>query len=173
MAETDAAGAAGLQWVQGARPGLVGELVRWHGLHYVGGKGWAPVFEAICAEQLGEIARQLGARDDVAAFSAWEGEAFLAGLVMDARGLERPGTRLRFLIASDAARGRGLGNALLRRALSWADACGRQPVWLTTVAGLDAAAHLYRKFGFEIVAEQVDRTWGEEHREQRWERRVA
>jgi GNAT superfamily N-acetyltransferase len=158
------------RWLTGPAPGLIGELVRLHGVYYVGGLGWSPVFEALCAEQLGEISRHFGTRDDVTAFSAWDGDHFLAGVVMDARPCERPGARLRFLIASDAARGRGLGHALLERAIAWSERRGDPAVWLTTVAGLDASSHLYRKFGFRILEERIDRTWGDEHREQLWER---
>jgi GNAT superfamily N-acetyltransferase len=157
-------------WIQGPHPGLVGEIVRWHGLYYVQGRGWSPVFEALCAEQLGEIAKDWGTRDDVTAFSAWRGAEFLAGLVMDARPIAAPGARLRFLIASDAARGGGFGNALLTRALAWADARQAPRVWLTTVAGLEASSHLYRKYGFKLREEHVDRTWGDAHHEQLWER---
>ena len=160
------------RWVEGGAPGLVGEIVRWHGLYYVRGQGWSAGFEALCAAQLGEIASNFGVREDVTAFSAWRGEQFLAGLVMDARPGPRPGARLRFLIATDAARGQGLGNSLLARALAWADARGEPAVWLTTVAGLAASSHLYRKYGFSLVEERIDRTWGDEHREQLWERRA-
>lgn len=157
------------RWVEGACPGLLGEIVRWHGRYYVQGRGWSPVFEALCAEQLGEIARHFGSGST--AFSAWDDEEFLAALVMDARPAARPGARLRFLIASDAARGRGLGNGLLQRALAWADARAEPAVWLTTVAGLAASSHLYRKYGFVLLEEGLDHTWGDEHREQVWERR--
>ena len=159
-----------IRWVEGSSPGLVGEVVRWHGLYYVRDHGWSPVFEALCAEQLGEIARNFSGA--ATAFSAWEGDEFLAALVMDSRPGARAGARLRFLIASDAARGKGLGNELLRRALAWAEARGEPAVWLTTVAGLAASSHLYRKYGFVLLEERVDRTWGDEHREQLWERRL-
>ncbi len=160
-----------VRWVEGDCPGLVGEIVRWHGLYYVRGLGWPAVFEALCAEQLGEIAKHFGSRDDVAAFSAWEGDAFLAGVAMDGRPGERPGSRLRFFIAADAGRGRGLGNELMARALAWSEQRGDPSVWLTTVADLGASAYLYRKYGFALVDERVDRTWGSEHREQLWERK--
>ena len=155
---------------EGNTPGLVGEIVRWHGLYYVRDQGWPAIFESLCAEQLGEIARHLDTRDDIAAFSAWEGSTFLASAIMDARPGQRPGTRLRFFIASDAARGRGIGGKLLARALAWSQRRGDSSIWLTTVANLAASSHLYRKFGFTLVAEQVDHTWGSEHREQLWER---
>lgn len=161
-----------LRWIDGNCPGLVGEIVRWHGLYYVQGLGWPSIFESLCAEQLGEIAKHLGASDDVAAFSVWKGAEFLAGAVMDARPGKRPGTRLRFLIASDAARGQGFGNELLARAISWSEGRGDPAIWLTTVAGLRASAHLYQKFGFVMLEEQVDQTWGSAHHEQIWERKA-
>jgi GNAT superfamily N-acetyltransferase len=156
--------------VEGSCPGLVGEIVRWHGLYYVRGLGWPPIFEALCAEQLGEIAKCLGSNADVAAFSAWEADSFLSAAVMDARPGVRRGSRLRFFIASDKARGRGVGGQVLARALAWADQRNDPCVWLTTVAGLGASAHLYEKHGFRLVDERVDRTWGSEHCEQTWER---
>ncbi|MEJ1964607.1 MAG: GNAT family N-acetyltransferase [Gammaproteobacteria bacterium] len=159
-----------VQFHEGNRPGLVGEIVRWHGLYYVRDQGWPEIFESLCAEQLGEIAKHLATRDDVALFSAWEGSTFLAAAVMDARPGERTGTRLRFFIASDAARGRGVGGGVLARALAWSESRGDSCVWLTTVANLTASAHLYRKFGFRLVAESADYTWGSEHLEQLWER---
>lgn len=164
-----------VQVIEGNCPGLVGEIVRWHGLYYVGTLGWPQIFETLCAEQLAEIARHLGERDDVTAFSAWQGgdgREFLGSVVMDARPGERVGSRLRFYIASDSARGKGVGSGLLARALAWSERRGDPCVWLTTVAGLGASAHLYKKFAFELRDEHIDRTWGSEHREQLWERKA-
>jgi GNAT superfamily N-acetyltransferase len=159
-----------VRWVEGNCPGLVGEIVRWHGLYYVRDLGWAPVFEILCADQLAQIARHFDARDDVAAFSAWSGDQFLAAAVMDARPGTRAGARLRFFIASNAARGRGIGGQLLQRAIAWSEGRGDSLIWLTTVAGLPASSHLYRKLGFSVVEEHLDTSWGSQHREQLWER---
>ena len=163
-----------VQVVEGNCPGLVGEIVRWHGLYYVGGLGWPQIFETLCAEQFAEIARHLGERDDVTAFSAWQGggREFLGAVVMDARPGARSGARLRFFIASDGARGKGIGSELLARAIAWSERRGDPCVWLTTVAGLGASSHLYQKFGFQLLDEHIDRTWGSEHREQLWERKA-
>ncbi len=35
-----------IEWVEGSRPGLLGEIVRWHGLYYVRTLGWVREFEA-------------------------------------------------------------------------------------------------------------------------------
>jgi len=160
-----------MRWIEGAHPGVIGEIVRWHGLYYCRGLGWPGVFESLCAEQLGEIAKHLG-KGDVEIFSAWEGDTFLAAGVMDGRAGSRRGSRLRFYIASDAARGKGVGSELLARCLAWAAKRPDPTVWLTTVAGLEASSHLYKKNGFELLDEHVDRTWGAELVEQLWERRA-
>lgn len=119
-----------------------------------------------------ELAKHFGTLDDIAAFSAWDRAEFLSALMMDARPGTRPGARLRFFITSDKARGRGIGSELLRRALAWVHDRRYQCVWLTTVAGLAASSHLYRKFGFTLIETRVDRSWGSEHHEQVWERRT-
>ncbi len=150
-------------------PGLVGELVRWHGWYYVRGLGWPARFEAIVAREAGELAAA-GEHPEVSAWSAWRGDEFLGGLALDGRGHQRAGARLRFFIASDAARGRGVGTRLMQAALDAADARGYARVWLTTVSGLEPAAHLYRKHGFVLIDEHDDTSWGVTMREQRYVR---
>ena len=51
-----------------------------------------------------------------------------------------------FVVASH--RGRGIGSALLKEALAWAERVGVQRVELTVYPHNDAAIALYRKFGF-------------------------
>lgn len=179
-----------VQIIEGNRPGLIGEIVRWHGLYYVRGLGWPQIFETLCAEQAAGIARDFGERDDVTVFSAWlklgaqaemsgrrvsdvvPPDQFLGSIVMDARPNSRDGSRLRFFIASDAARGRGVGSRLLERAIAWSEYRRDPAIWLTTVAGLGASSHLYKKHGFVLIEEHVDHSWGSEHREQLWERKL-
>lgn len=149
-------------------PGLLGELVRWHGRYYVGALGWPPVFENIVAREAAELA---GAQDDEAQiWSAWRDGRFLACIALDSRQAATKGARLRFFIASDEARGHGVGTRLMRIALEAADARGDARVWLTTVRGLGAAAHLYEKFGFVLADEHDDDSWGSPMREQRFVR---
>lgn len=60
--------------------------------------------------------------------------------------------------------------ALWANELAWSEHRGDPAVWLTTVKGLEASSHLYRKLGFSMVEEHLDTSWGSEHREQVWQR---
>jgi hypothetical protein len=42
-------------------------------------------------------------------------------------------------------------------------------VYLNTFAGLDAARHVYEKYGFKLTHEQLGSMWGAEVTEQRFE----
>jgi len=149
-------------------PGLLGELVRWHGRYYVGALGWPPVFEVIVAREAAELAAVQD--EDAQIWSAWRDGHFLGCIALDSREAAADGARLRFFIASDDARGHGVGTRLMRIALEAADARGDARVWLTTVRGLAAAAHLYSKFGFVMADEHDDNSWGTPMREQRFVR---
>jgi GNAT superfamily N-acetyltransferase len=66
----------------------------------------------------------------------------------------------------------GLGRRLLGDALAFCRTTARRSVYLLTAAGLDAAAHLYRDAGFELVSESSDTRWGGTIVDQRYELRL-
>ena len=79
----------------------------------------------------------------------------IAAALMERHEIDRHGATL------DAARGTGLGRALMERAIAFCDARAYTPVTLTTFRGLDAARHLYEAFGFKLVQEDpIDRWHG-------------
>ena len=69
------------------------------------------------------------------------------------------GTRARIedLVVQDTARGRGVGNALVLKAIEMARALGVEAVDLTTHPSREAANRLYKKLGFEIRKTNVYR----------------
>ncbi len=69
-------------------------------------------------------------------------------------------------------RGTGVGNALLAAAVGFCRARRYDRVHLWTFEGLDAARHLYEKFGFRLVHEQRGTQWGSGVTEQRFELRT-
>ncbi|KAB8163814.1 GNAT family N-acetyltransferase [Streptomyces sp. 3MP-14] len=75
-----------------------------------------------------------------------------------ARGVPaRPGVaELRSVWVARAARGRGVGDALLAEVARWARAAGARELRLAVVAGNERALALYRRHGFEAVAGTPD-----------------
>jgi ribosomal protein S18 acetylase RimI-like enzyme len=97
------------------------------------------------------FAARLDGGEDTQAFGA-EVDGHLAGIVVIAReraAKERHRAEIQSMFVSAAHRGRGLGAALLRRALAAADAMpGLRHVVLTVTRGNDAARALYDAEGF-------------------------
>jgi ribosomal protein S18 acetylase RimI-like enzyme len=69
---------------------------------------------------------------------------------------------IRWFVLSPEVRGRGLGRRLLGELLDRASELGYTRVWLETFSDLEAAAHLYRDHGFEVVWADESPRWGRE-----------
>jgi GNAT superfamily N-acetyltransferase len=153
--------------IRGYVPGAIGRIVELHGRYYARDWRFGRDFEAKVANELGELL----ARFDLARDGFWiatEGEEIAGGIAID--GLAEPGAaRLRFFIVDDGHRGAGLGKQLMRAALDFCRSAGHRRVFLTTFGGLDAARTLYERNGFVLTAERIDRTWGVEVTEQRFD----
>lgn len=154
---------------QGWSPGLLGWIVAEHGRYYEREWRLGPVFEAKVAQSLGELVARLDPARDLL-LSAVDGETILGAIAVDGSGPEAAarGARIRYFILSDAARGRGVGRALMDRTMAFIAAAGFQSAWLTTFAGLDAARHLYEQHDFRLDHEAVDTSWGTPLTEQRF-----
>jgi GNAT superfamily N-acetyltransferase len=68
--------------------------------------------------------------------------------------------RLRWFLVDPAARGSGLGRALLDTALRFARESGYGSVELETFSALTGAARMYRAAGFELAASWTGPLWG-------------
>jgi GNAT superfamily N-acetyltransferase len=60
----------------------------------------------------------------------------------------------------------------MNNAVSFCRAAGYPLVYLWTFEGLDAARHLYEKYGFKLVKEHSGEQWGTAVNEQRFELRL-
>jgi GNAT superfamily N-acetyltransferase len=76
---------------------------------------------------------------------------------------------LRWFLLDASLRGRGLGRALLDRALAFARESGYERVALETFSELTGAAALYRAAGFERVDAARVTLWGREIERERYE----
>ena len=64
----------------------------------------------------------------------------------------------------------GIGKQLLGEAIRFCEQKNFQRVYLTTFVGLDSARHLYEKWGFKLIEEEENNSWGVSMKEQMFER---
>jgi N-acetylglutamate synthase-like GNAT family acetyltransferase len=149
--------------------GDVEAIVRFHCEAYEREFGFDPTFEAHESEPLAAFARSSSPRQCV-----WIAEAdrAMVGCIAIVEASERQ-AQLRWFLVTAAARNSGLGRRLLREAIEFSRSAGYETMFLWTVNVLEAAAHLYREFGFEIVESNPGRLWGVDLVEERYELRFS
>lgn len=161
-----------MEIVDGYRPGALAGVVGLHAAYYARDWNFGLPFEAKVARELAEFLTRMAAGRDLF-LTAWDGPGLLGSVAVDITGGGPRGAHLRWFVTGDAARGRGLGRDLLKRAVSHCDACGVASIWLTTFAGLEAARHLYEDFGFRLAGESDRDQWQGGVREQLFVRDAA
>ena len=148
---------------RGYKPGLVGGMAALHGIYYSETLGFAPSFEVMVAEDMGDLTRRLDDPDSDF-FSVWAGEDLMGAVAIDGQSLaQKEGRRvaqLRCFIVSSDVQGMGLGRALLNAALDFCDARGIPEVQLFTLRELPAALHLYHQSGFTLFSEEFGDAFG-------------
>lgn len=149
-------------------PGDLGEVIALHGRLYTAEYGMDQTMEAYCAAGIGRFALDRAERGPEAG-ELWVAE--LDGRILGSVALlaEEGTGRLRWLVLDAELRGRGVGRALVDTSLDYARGRGFPGVFLTTIAGLDAAHGIYRKAGFELTGSRPVATWGIETEEQRFD----
>lgn len=159
--------------VSGYSPGLIGEIIRLHGVYYEREWNFDPIFEAGCATRLGDFLKRLAPEKD-RIFSVWEKERVLGSVIIDGSNpeLDPNQAHLRFFIVADSARGKGIGKALIAAATDFLSGC-YETAKLETFAGLDTARALYEAAGFKLAEEWETDKWGPIIREQRFEWRAG
>lgn len=157
---------------QGYLPGCIGRIAELHAQYYHPLVGFGRPFEARVARELAAFCDDFNPERDGLwlAVDAMGANKVHGSIVIDGSHAAQTGAHLRWFITSDATRGTGIGSQLIRQALDFCAAKGYKRVYLNTFAGLDAAKHLYEKFGFQLVHQQIGQQWGGEVTEQRFEK---
>jgi GNAT superfamily N-acetyltransferase len=139
-------------------PGAIGDIAALHARHYAVSHGFGAFFEAKVARELGDFLLRFDPARDL--FRCAMGQRRVLGsLVLDC-GEDPASAHLRWFIMDPALRGRGLGRRWLDDAIAQARRSGAPDIHLWTLAGLDAAAHLYEAAGFTLTDEIEARQWG-------------
>lgn len=138
------------------QPGDFGAIVAMHGRLYAEEYGFDTSFEPYVAAPMAEFVLRASSRECI-----WieERDDRLAGCVAIVSAAPEV-AQLRWFLVHPFARSTGLGGRLLREAVAFSARAGYHQVVLWTVAGLDAAQHLYRRAGFRLVESTPARRWG-------------
>jgi GNAT superfamily N-acetyltransferase len=147
------------------QPGDFGAIVAMHGVLYAEEYGFDATFEAYVAEPMAAFVRRASPRERI-----WveDGDGRIVGSIAIVEADART-AQLRWFLVHPSARGSGLGGRLIGEAVGFSRDAGYDRIVLWTVAGLDAALHLYRRAGFARVESAPARRWGVDVVEERYE----
>ncbi len=148
----------GLEW-GGFYPGVLGEMTWMHGAYYHANWGFDQSFEIEVGRELTEFAKAFDPERD-AIVTARSGGRLAGAIAVDGSDAAGQGARLRWFIVAPEHAGRGLGKAILGRAMRFLAERPYPRAFLWTFSGLDAARSLYERNGFVLTIEQSARKWG-------------
>ena len=147
------------------RPGDFGWVVQRHGALYAEEHGWGAGFETLVARVVADYASD----HDPAREAAWIAEVAgrPVGSIFCVREDDRT-AKLRLLLVEPAARGMGVGEALVAECIRFARAASYAELRLWTNATLGAARRIYQRAGFRLVSEETTPQFGVDFSEQVW-----
>lgn len=148
------------------RSGDIGWIIERHGAIYYQEHGWDQTFETLVARILTELVDSFEEEKDRIWIAEIDGER--VGCILAARADDEI-VRLRLFLVEPWARGRGVGKRLIQDFLSFARSAGYRKAVLWTNSNLESARHLYEKFGFIKVAEEVHHSFGHDLVGENWE----
>ena len=149
-------------------PGAIGRVAELHAIYYHQHWNFGLFFEAKVATELSEfLSRFDQSRDGF--WTACLNNRVEGSIAIDGIKAATDGAHLRWFILSEKTRGQGIGNRLTQKAVSFCEEKNFRRVYLWTFEGLDAARHLYEKYGFSLVEQCEGLQWGAKVIEQKFE----
>ena len=135
--------------------GDLGELIALHGRVYEPLEGFGLRFEAFVARTIAEYVLDNDCRGRV--WLAHRGRELVGCTAIALRNPNK--AQLRWVLVDPAARGIGLGRALVEKAIDFSRENGCSEVFLETTDGLEESSALYRALGFAVISETRAELW--------------
>ena len=149
------------------RPGDMGWVISRQAALYAQEYGWDGTYEALAARICAAFIENFDPRRERCWIAERDGEPL--GCIFLVRDPDREDTaKLRLLHVEKAARGVGLGKALVTECVQFARAAGYPRITLWTQNILKAAHHLYQQAGFQLASEQPHHSFGVDLIGQTW-----
>lgn len=149
-------------------PGAIGRITELHATYYKRHWDFDLFFESKVATELSEFLNRFNPVCD-GFWLAMVHDKIVGSVAIDGSANKIRGARLRWFIVDPDYQGQGIGQRLLGEAIAFCRKANMLRIYLHSFAGLDAARHLYEKFGFVLCEEKEDTTWGKTVREQTFE----
>jgi GNAT superfamily N-acetyltransferase len=149
-------------------PGAIGRITELHANYYKRHWDFGLFFESKVATELSEFLNRFHPGHD-GFWLAMVDDKIVGAVAIDGKEVKTSGARLRWFIVASDYQGRGVGQRLLGEAIAFCRKTNIRRVYLHSFAGLDAARHLYERFGFVLREEKQDNTWGKTVTEQTFE----
>jgi len=148
------------------QPGDLGYVIHMHGQLYGIEYNYGVAFEMYVARGLAEFYRQY----DPAKDRVWiceHGDRIVGFLLLMHR--EENAAQLRYFLLDPEYRGIGLGKRLMDRYMDFLRECGYKSSYLWTTHEQEAAAALYKRYGFVLTEEKESTAFGKRLKEQRYD----
>ena len=140
-------------------PGSIGRISELHGTYYHRYWGFGLYFEAKVATEPSAFLQRFDEKRD-GIWLAEKNGRIEGAIVIDGIHAENEGAHLRWFIASDALRGKGVGRKLMDNAMAFCRGRDYKRVFLWTFEGLGPSMHLYEAAGFRLIKQQRGEQWG-------------
>lgn len=158
--------------IEGYIPGAIGRITELHAAFYSEFSGFGLFFEAKVASEMSEFMMRFDKEYD-GFWLAVKDDEIIGSVAIDGFERKTEGAHLRWYIVNPKSQGSGIGSALMQHALDFCKQKKFKRVYLWTFKGLDAARHLYEKYGFTLSKEQEGDQWGVVVKEQMFELKLG
>ena len=153
----------------GYYPGVVGKITELHAVYYHEHWGFDVSFETQVGRELSIFVNEFDEKRDGLWVATVDGR-FAGAVAIDGQHALAEGARLRWFIVDPDFQEAGLGNRLISRAIQFCKDKDFPKIFLWTFEGLDAARRLYESQNFRLSETHSVMQWGQQIKEQKFER---